>query len=139
MTHNFDYSPNLVAQNAMNFTSLGNFATGGVIGVNTATVDQYQGAFIAQTTTSQALSLPLPSYNAPKSFFVTNTGTTSFTIGGETVYVGATVGFIYSGVNIVNQGYVWSPIMGASVTTTTTTTTTSTTTTSSSTTTTTSA
>jgi hypothetical protein len=106
-----------------NFVTVSNLASGGAIGTATATVDQYLGAMIAQTTASQTITLPAPTGNTPKVFFVTNTGSVAFTMLQKTVYPGTSLTCIFSGVSIPNQGYIWSAT-GASATLTTTTSTT---------------
>lgn len=140
MVRSFSTSPNFNEQNALDFVTIGNLTGGGNIGTAAATVDQYQGAFVNQTTASQAINLPQPTGATPfpggiaKSFTVVNTGTVTFTMNGLSVYVGQAITFIFSGIEIPNQGLVWSAVSGTSITTTTSTTTTSTTTTTTSTT-----
>ena len=123
MNRSFSDSPALQPQNFLDFVSIGNLTSGGAIGTAVDTVDQYQGAYISQTTASQTISLPTPSGPAPKSFWVVNTGSVSFTIGQKVIYPGTSIMAIFSNVSIPNQGKVW--VYGsASATITTTTTTT---------------
>lgn len=123
----FDGSPNLVSQNFIDFLTVANLASGGSIGTAPNTVDQYQGAIVTQTTASQAITIPIPTGNCPKMFWVVNGGTTSFTIDGVTIFVGQCIGFLFSGISVPNQGFIWSAMnAGVSLTTTTSTTTTTT-------------
>ena len=123
MNRTFSDSPNFQSQNFQDVLFLGNLASGGSIGTAAATVDQYQGCSIAQSTGGQAITIPAPTGNTPKSFYVVNTGSVSFTLLGQTVPVGSMMMCVFTGVNIPNHGYVWSPSFNYVATTTTTTTT----------------
>jgi len=123
MERTFSQEPAKQPRNFVDFLTVSNLASGGAIGTAIDTVDQYQGAFIVQTTASQTLTLPSPTGNTPKVFFVVNSGSVAFTMNQKTVFPGTMLTFIFSGVAIPNQGYVWVS-GGASATLTTTTTTT---------------
>jgi len=122
MTRSFSDSPAFQPQNFLDFITVTNLASGGAIGTAIATVDQYQGAYISQTTAGQTLSLPATTGSTPKSFWIVNTGSVSFTIGQKVVFPGTSLMAIFSGISIPNQGKVW--VYGAASATITTTTTT---------------
>ena len=122
MNRSFSDSPAFQPQNFLDFVSITNLASGGAIGTAIATVDQYQGAYISQTTADQTISLPTPTGNTPKSFWVVNTGSVAFSMGQKTVYPGTSLMAIFSGISIPNQGEEW--VFGAASATITTTTTT---------------
>lgn len=78
--------------------SLGNFATGGSIGSAASTVDVATVALVAQTTASQALTLPSPTVSAAvRTMIVANTGSVSFTLVGATVGAGAAQMALWTG------------------------------------------
>ena len=82
--------------------SLGDFPTGGAIGTAAATVDVATTFNIAQTTTSQTLSLPTPTdTTAGRTVYVVNTGTASFNMHSVTILNGYGQVFIWNGSNWV--------------------------------------
>lgn len=124
MDRSFNDSPAFPPQNFLDFKTITNLASGGDIGTAIATVDQYQGAYLVQTTASQTVTLPTPTGDAPKLFFLVNAGSTSFTINQKIIFPGTMVIATYSGVAIPNIGKTWV-FGGISATLTTTTSTTS--------------
>jgi len=106
----------LINSGATQFGSvmLGNYPTGGSIGTAATTVDITTSIAIAQTTAGQTLSLPLPSSTtAGRILFITNSGTVSFVLAGQTINAAATASFIWNGAswNVTN-----SPIAGSGLT-----------------------
>lgn len=124
MNRTFNDSPAFPPQNFMDLVTITNLASGGAIGTAIDTVDQYQGALIVQTTASQTLSLPSPTGDTPKVFFVVNAGSVSFTINQKVIFPGTMVIGVYSSSAIANIGKAWT-FSGISATITTTTSTTS--------------
>lgn len=88
--------------------TLGNFATGGVVGTAAATVDVANNLNIAQTTTLQTLTLPSPTTTtAGKLVTVSNTGSASFTMYGSQIASGTySSGFVWTGT-------AWQPLNAA--------------------------
>ena len=121
MTHTFSTTNQL--ENAVNFATISNLTSGGAIGTAADTTDVYQGAYVSQDTPGQTLSLPTPTGSAPKSFWLVNTGSVSFTIGQKVIFPGTSIMAIFSNISIPNQGEVW--VYGSASATITTTTTTS--------------
>jgi hypothetical protein len=86
--------------------ALGNFATGGVIGAATATVDASTVLSIAQTATGQTLTLPNPTNTtAGRIMKVVNTGTSDFTMYNVTVSASRFAEFLWN-------GSAWSAMVG---------------------------
>lgn len=99
-----------------NSLALSNFATGGVIGLASATVDIFEGFDISQTTTSQTLTLPTPTTTTnTKIVYVKNVGTASFTMYNVTIQPNTFLSLIY---NTLNGWLAHSGSSGASGTTT---------------------
>lgn len=77
---------------------LTNFATSGTIGTAATTVDIKTAIAIPQTTAAVALTLPAPTLTtAGRLLYVSNTGTTSFTLNGTTVNTNTTVAYMWNG------------------------------------------
>lgn len=123
MNRTFSDSPNFQKENFMDMITISNKASGGAIGTAIDTVDQYQGAYLTQTTASQTITLPSPTGDVAKVFVLGNSGSVSFTFDQKTIYPGTCVVCIYCPISITNQGKKWM-VVGASATLTTTTTTT---------------
>lgn len=123
MNRTFQDSPNFPIQNFVDIITVTNLASGGAIGTAIDTVDQYQGAYVTQTTASQTITLPSPTGDTPKVFFLCNTGSVSFTFDQKVIFPGTCVTCIYSSISIANQGKKWMAT-GISATLTTTTSTT---------------
>jgi hypothetical protein len=78
--------------------TLGNFATGGSIGLAPATVDNASTIFVAQTTASQTITLPSPTETAIiRRVIVGNTGSVAVTLLGQSVAAGAALEALWSG------------------------------------------
>lgn len=103
---------NKATANAINVPknlALSDFATGGVIGAATSTVDIYQKFTITQTTAGQTLTLPTPSVSGNnKIAYIANSSssTVSFTVYGITLSAGSYATFIY-------DGGTWTPPAGS--------------------------
>ena len=90
-----------------NSLALSNFATGGVIGLASATVDIFESFNISQTTTSQALTLPTPTTTTnTKIVYVKNVGTASFTMYNVNIQPNTFLSLIYNTLNgwLVHSG-----------------------------------
>jgi hypothetical protein len=78
--------------------AISDLSTGGAIGTAAATVDAATSFTINQTTAGQALTLPAPtSTTAGRLVYVSNIGTTSFTMYGATIPVGQGRTFLWDG------------------------------------------
>jgi hypothetical protein len=81
--------------------ALGNFTSGGSIGTAGTTVDIYTSISVAQTTTSQTLTLPTPTASTVygRTLYLSNIGSTSFTVLSTPLKAGATATFVWSNTN----------------------------------------
>ncbi len=85
--------------------ALTDFATGGSIGTAANTVDKYTGISVAQTTASQALTIPTPTANTTygRVVYVSNIGSVSFTFTNSLLTAalnpGATATLVWSNAN----------------------------------------
>ncbi len=97
--------------------ALSNFAGGGSIGTAATTVDIYTSISVAQTTAGQTLTLPTPTTNTTygRLLYISNIGTTSFTLLGSAVSVGQSATVIWSN---TNGGASWQYSVGATGSTT---------------------
>jgi hypothetical protein len=78
--------------------TLGDFATGGMVGTASATVDVVPAISIAQTTASQTLTLPAPTDTSHSvATTVTNSGTVPFTMHGVVVDAKSTALYVFFG------------------------------------------
>lgn len=93
------FTSQLNIDNAVFYTpcSLGNFASGGVIGTAGATVGTFTCINIAQTTAGQTLTLPDPGSLLSEVVYICNTGSTSFTMYGKTIGTSNFSTFVWSG------------------------------------------
>lgn len=81
-----------------NTLALGNFATGGAIGTAAATVDAYTVITINQTTSGQTLTIPTPTNAAAGHvLYISNIGSTSFTLLSAPLNTGATATLVWNG------------------------------------------
>jgi hypothetical protein len=87
---------------------IANLATGGAIGTAAATVDIYTSFAVLQTTANQTITIPTPTTNPTTVFgriiYVSNIGTTAFTLGGTTLNPGTTATLIWSNTDGVATG-----------------------------------
>ncbi len=84
--------------NHLNMVALGNFAAGGSIGTAPNTVDQFNGATIAQTTSGQTLTLPTPTDpSASTQFVVENIGSNLFLMEGVNVLASSSMIYFWNG------------------------------------------
>jgi hypothetical protein len=81
--------------------ALGDFASGGSIGSAASTVDIYTSISVAQTTSSQTLTIPTPTASTTygRTLYLSNIGTASFTLGSATVATGTTATLVWSNTN----------------------------------------
>lgn len=78
--------------------AVGNFASGGSVGLAPATVDANAVLTVAQTTASQTLTLPAPTAAASvRKLLVANIGSASFTMYGSAIAAGATHSYLWNG------------------------------------------
>jgi hypothetical protein len=97
---NINSSQLTVGSSTVNSTlALNNFAVNSAIGTAAATVDVRTGFTINQTTAGRTLTLPTPTANtvAGRIVYISNIGTTSFTMHGVTINSGASQSYIYNG------------------------------------------
>ena len=81
-----------------NTLNLGNFAASGAIGSAATTVDIKTSFVIPQTTAAINLTLPSPTTAAAgRIVYVSNSGTNSFTLNGNTVATGTSAAFVWNG------------------------------------------
>jgi hypothetical protein len=92
-----------------NALAISNLATGGSIGLATATVDIYEKFNITQTTLAQTITLPNPTATSTnkKIVYVENGGTVAFTIYGVQLAPSTHIALIFNGT-------VWVPASGGS-------------------------
>ena len=89
-------------------TSLANFATGGVIGTATATVDFASLFSVQQSTAGQTLTLPNPTIlNMHRIICIVNSGSASFTMYGQIILPSQSAMFVFS-----RDAVAWRPITG---------------------------
>lgn len=93
-----EWNPQLGWQALQNNVSLTNFATGGSIGTAPQVVDDIEYVLINQTAASQTLTLPSPSVpSLIRKIYISNTGSTSFTLLDVSVAAGATLSALWTG------------------------------------------
>lgn len=77
---------------------IGNLASGGALGATTATVDKAAIINLAQTTSSQTVTIPTPSATAPlRVLYINNTGSVAVTVIATSVAAGKAQGYIWTG------------------------------------------
>ena len=90
--------------------SVANLITGGNIGTAAATVDVNSSFNIAQSTSGQTITLPTPTVtSAGRMAYISNTGTASFVLLGQTISPGATFNAIYNGTAWSLVGFTSAP------------------------------
>lgn len=95
-TENYEVKGKIIVTDVV----ISNLATGGPIGLASATVDSAPGAQINQTTTGQTLTIPNPTNATQKSTFqIVNAGTVPFFIGDTTFYPRTGVLYQWTGTN----------------------------------------
>jgi hypothetical protein len=95
--------------------AVSNLASGGSIGSAASTVDVYTAFTINQTSSGQTITLPSPTSSAAgRIIYISNIGTTSFTLLGTTLNTGGTAALVWNGSAWTFAGSASDPILNQS-------------------------